>query len=57
MIRVKPLISGWHTVTKEQALRFARHLYSGIVNVSEEAKLDFINQRVTGIKFTHEDLR
>lgn len=49
-INYKPLFSDWKTVSKEQAIRIAEHLfYCGVTNSNK--KIDYINSRFQGIKF------
>lgn len=56
MIQVKAFITGWHTVSEEQALRFARIIVNGSW-ASRERALDYLNAHMLkGIKFNMEDV-
>lgn len=56
MIKVK-MHTGWHEVSYEQALSYARHLYDGILTMSREQRIEYINSnKVDGVKFTIEEL-
>ena len=48
---------GWHEVSKEKALKFARRFYQGIM-VAQNKNAEYINKHhLRGISFTDEELR
>lgn len=56
MIQVKAPVTGWHTVSAEQALRFATVMVNGSWT-SRERALEYLNARLLkGIKFSMEDI-
>lgn len=57
MIKVKTFFSGWKEITKEQALRWARHIYSGMTTRTSAGKVEYINSRLNGVQFTEQELR
>lgn len=57
MIKVKTFFSGWKEITKEQALRWARHIYSGMTTRTSAGKVEYINSRLQGIQFTENEIK
>lgn len=56
MIEVKAWYGGWHTVTAEQAIRFARKLIDGATGLKSEEKQSYIvSKHLRGV--TAEELR
>lgn len=49
IIRVKAFYSGWHEVSREQAERWAEHLWNGSTGIRTEKKPDYINGRLEGV--------
>lgn len=44
------MISGWHKVNKEQAIRFVNHLLKGITTMNGSEKIKYINEeRIKGV--------
>lgn len=57
-MQIKSRFKGWIPATKEQALRYARHLYKGAVAVPNKKKTDYINANyLKGVIFTEGELR
>lgn len=58
MIKIKSRFKGWLPATKEQALRYARHIYSGAVALRGEYKTEYINTNyLKGVTLTEGELR
>lgn len=57
MIKVKTVFSGWKEISKGQALRWARHIYSGMTTRTSAGKVEYINSRLNGVQFTEQELR
>ena len=47
-IKVKTIFSGWHEVTREQAQKWARHMYMG-ATCPHENKIIFLDKHLSGI--------
>ena len=43
MIEIKSRFRGWIPATKEQALKYAKHIYSGAVGIKSNEKTEYIN--------------
>ena len=58
MIKVRGTFSGWHTVSYNKALEFARFLYKGITTMNDDKRLTYINtKKVKGVVFTKQELK
>lgn len=58
VIQIKTYFNGWHEVSKETALKFARGLYEGIMTMNNKEKVTYINcNKLRGIAFTEEQLK
>lgn len=57
MIKVKTFFSGWKEITKEQALKWAQHIYNGMTTRTSAGKVEYINSRLNGVQFTEQELR
>lgn len=57
MIKVKTFFSGWKEITKEQALKWARHIYNGMTTRTSAGKVEYINSRLDGTQFSQEQLK
>lgn len=57
MVKVKTFFSGWKEISKEQALRWAQHIYNGMLTRTGTDKVDYINARLDGIQFIEQELR
>lgn len=57
MVKVKTFFSGWKEISEEQALKWARHIYNGMITRTSAGKVDYINARLGGIQFSEEELR
>lgn len=57
MIEFKTMFKGWQPVTKEKALKLARHIYWSATNIKQKDKIKYINKKFKGIKFTEEELK
>ncbi len=56
-IQVKAIFSGWVEVTREEAIEFARQLYSSITTMEGQKLIDYINtEKLKGVKVTRKDL-
>lgn len=56
-IFIKAWFSDWNPVSRELALKFARHRFNSITVGSQEEKLALTNKHLKGIEFTLEELR
>jgi hypothetical protein len=57
MIQIKSKFDGWREITKEDALEHAKWKFRAIQTFGkEQKKLDYINERLRGIKFNLKDL-
>lgn len=57
MIKVKTFFSGWKEISKEQALKWAQHIYSGMTTRTSAGKVEYINSRLQGIQFTENEIK
>ena len=57
MIKVKTFFSGWKEISEEQALKWARHIYNGMITRTSAGKVEYINARFDGIQFSEEELK
>lgn len=57
-MQVKTYYNGWTSVSKEQAISWARHLYHVVTQYPEgfSNKTEYINSRLKGIQFSREEL-
>ncbi len=55
-VYVKSRFSGWKKTSKKEALFYAKHMYKGITTMSGSKKVDYINNKLKGIKFTKSQL-
>lgn len=56
-IFIKAWFSDWNPVSRELALKCARHRFNSITVGSQEEKLALTNKHLKGIEFTLEELR
>lgn len=57
MIKVKTFLSGWKEISKEQALKWAQHIYNGMTTRTSAGKVEYINSRLQGIQFTENEIK
>ena len=52
IIEIKTPLFGWKPATKDQAIKFSKHMYHTSTAINNCDKLDFINTKVKGIIIT-----
>ena len=56
-IFIRAWFSDWNPVSRESALKFAKHRFNSITVGSQDDKLTLTNKHLKGIEFTLEDLQ